>query len=463
MLLGSLFMFMTLVGSNHSEVLGKTVTDSEYVRIIFKADTTYIPNNFRLITTDQVLSDSLRSVFQEFGIKEFTPVFKNRYNANGQLKNNFRGKEKDSWFIVSANLKKPDSFVRKLNSIEGIIKAYIEKPVFLPCDTTYAFSFGTNQWFLNRNQGVNVQDAWTINRGRSDVIIAVCDGGVDYTHPNLDPGNRSRVITGYDTGNDDNDPMDDLPDVPDSYANHGTHIAGIIGANPTSTHNISGVMQNCKIMPVKDVGSGGIKYPFTDIYAWNFSSTAFPSDIADGIDYAVNHGAHIINLSIGFWFPNVPLIDVISGLNVLVSAINNAYNNNVLVVASMGNEGNNGSPIQFPARLPHVLAVGSVNSSRTKASSSSIGSHISVCAPGEAILSTVRNNTTVLKWGTSMATPVVCGVAGLIISQGKDRGFNLTNDDVRQILERTADDVGILGFDNETGHGIINAYNSLQL
>ena len=333
----------------------------------------------------------------------------------------------------------------------------------MPCDTTYAFSFGIDQWFLNRNQGVNVQDAWTINRGRSDVIIAVCDGGVDYTHPNLDPGNRSRVIAGYDTGNNDNDPMDDLPDVPNSFANHGTHIAGIIGANPTSTHHISGVMQNCKIMPIKVVGSGGIKYPFRDVYVWDFSSTAFPSDIADGIDYAVNHGAHVINLSIGFWFPNIPLTDVISGLNVLVSAINNAYNNNVLVIASMGNEGNNGSPYQFPAKLPHVLAVGATDQSQQKVNFSSVGSHISVCAPGVSILSTVRNGGAVTKNGTSMATPVVCGVAGLIISQGKDRGFNLTNDDVRQILERTADDVGTPGFDNETGHGIVNAYSALQL
>lgn len=458
-----LFVFIAFVSFNQSEVMTENVFEGEFVRIVFKADTTYVPNDFRSITTKQIRSDNLRAVFQEFGVEKFTPVFKNRYNTDGQLKKDFKGKEKDSWFIVSAMLRSPKSFVDKLNSVTGIVNAYIEESVVVPCDTTYAFSFGIDQWFLNRNQGINVQDAWTINRGRSDVIIAVCDGGVDYTHPNLDPGNRSRVIVGYDTGSNDNDPMDDLPDVPNSFANHGTHIAGIIGTNPTSTHHISGVMQNCKIMPVKVVGSGGIKYPFRDVYVWDFSSTAFPSDIADGIDYAVNHGAHVINLSIGFWFPNIPLTDVISGLNVLISAINNAYNNNVLVIASMGNEGNNGSPYQFPAKLPHVLAVGATDQSQQKANFSSVGSHISVCAPGVSILSTVRNGGTITKNGTSMATPVVCGVAGLIISQGKDRGFNLTNDDVRQILERTADDVGTPGFDNETGHGIVNAYSALQL
>ena len=93
-------------------------------------------------------------------------------------------------------LKSPKSFVDKLNSVTGIVSAYIEESVVIPCDTSYAFSFGTNQWFLensyidihgNLQGGINVEDAWIINRGRSDVIVAVCDGGVDYNHPNLDP------------------------------------------------------------------------------------------------------------------------------------------------------------------------------------------------------------------------------------------------------------------------------------
>jgi len=99
---------------------------------------------------------------------------------------------------------------------------------------------------LTANQGINVENAWAINTGRTDVILAVLDGSVDYTHPNLDTSNRSRVIAGYDFGSGDNDPMDDLPNTPDNYAEHGTHIADIIGANPTTAINyISGVMQNC--------------------------------------------------------------------------------------------------------------------------------------------------------------------------------------------------------------------------
>jgi len=185
--------------------------------------------------------------------------------------------------------------------------------------------------------------------------------------------------------------------------------------------------------------------------------------VADAIDYAVNNGANVINLSFGFTLKDIPLLDAIYGLDVLVSAINNAYNQNVVIVAAMGNDGLKGSPIQYPAVLSHVIAVGNTNSLRQRSASSSIGSHISVSAPGDGILSTIRGDTTKSMSGTSMATPVVCGVAGLMISQGKDRGFSLTNDDVRHILEKTADDVLPMGFDNETGYGIVNAYSALQL
>lgn len=461
--IGVFLIILLMSFSNSNKPKGVQPADMKYARIVFKVDTAFVSNKLNPVNYSQIYSNDLYAVFREFGISDIVPVFKNRYDTYGQLKKEFINTEKESWFLFLADLKDSRSIISKLNLSGKIITAYIEQPIAAPCDTSYAFSFGNNQWFLNRDRGINVEDAWNINRGRSDVIIAVCDGGVDYTHPNLDPGDRSRVISGYDTGSNDNDPMDDLPDGGDSFANHGTHIAGIIGANPTTTHSISGVMQNCKIMPVKVVGSGGIKKPFTDVYLWDFSATAFPSDIADGIDYAVNNGAHIINLSIGFWFPNIPLASAIAGLDVLVSAINNAYYNNVLVVASMGNEGDKGNPDNFPAKLSHVLAVGNTNNLRVKAASSSTGSHISVCAPGMDILSTIRGGGIDTKNGTSMAAPVVCGVAGLIISQGKDRGFNLTNDDVRQIIERTADDIGTAGFDNETGHGIVNAFEALSL
>jgi subtilisin family serine protease len=277
------------------------------------------------------------------------------------------------------------------------------------------------------------------------------------------------VIAGYDSGNDDNDPMDDLPtDAALSFGGHGTHVAGIIGAIANNQAQVSGIMWNCKIMPVKMVGNGSLTftYPFGSTN-WDFSTTAFPSDVADAIDYAVNNGAHVINLSYGFDSMGALLNDVILRVPLLYNAILNAYNHNVVVIAAMGNEYLRGNPIQYPAAFREVIAVGSMRNSNptSRSSFSSTGNHICVSAPGDNILSTIRGGGTGLKSGTSMAAPVVSGVAGLIISQGLDRNFNLTNDDVRHILERTADDITStgIGFDNETGHGEINALSALSL
>lgn len=107
--------------------------------------------------------------------------------------------------------------------------------------------------------------------------------------------------------------------------------------------------------------------------------------------------------------------------------------------------------------------MGNTNWNFQRSSSSSTGPHINVSAPGSGIYTTDRGGGTGSHSGTSMAAPVVSGVAGLIISQGLDRNFNLTNDDVRHILEKTSDDMADQGFDNETGYGKVNAFNALQL
>lgn len=352
------------------------------------------------------------------------------------------------------------------------MEVYIEHPFkvtfnSVPNDTHY-----DKQWHLNSNVNpladIRAEQAWAINKGRDDVIIAVCDGGVDYTHSDLDPGDRSRVIAGYDATTGGNDPMDNLPSGPaGSYGGHGTNIAGIIGAITDNNSGVAGVMWNCKIMPVKMVGSGGvyIKYPFGS-FNWDFSTTAFPSDVADAIDYAVNNGAHVINLSYGFSGMGWLINDVIFKVPLLYSTIANAYNNNVVVVVAMGNEFEDGNPVNYPAAFSNeVIAVGNTTINLQKSPSSSTGSHINLSAPGTSIYTTERNEGYNYHSGTSMAAPVVSGVAGLIISQGKDRGFNLTNDDVRNILERTADDIELygIGFDDYTGHGKVNAYNALHL
>lgn len=445
-------------------------TEDDQIKIIVDIDTVIVSGKTFVTKAEDIKQNNIVELLHRFNASGFQAIYRNRYNEKGHLKPNITSLTGNWQEIILKNKSRAEEFVHFLKMEKGITNAYIERPLpfrpgVAPIDPEYS-----NQWHLRSLNypaaDINAEQAWAINKGRNDVIIAVCDGGVDYSHLDLDPGDRSRVISGYDSGSNDNDPMDDLPGSGLSFGGHGTHVAGIIGAISNNNKQVSGVMWNCKIMPIKMVGSGSltITYPFGSTN-WDFSTTAFPSDVADAIDYAVNNGARVINLSYGFDSMGALLNDVILRVPLLYSAILNAYNNNVVIVAAMGNEYQRGNPTQFPAAFREVIAVGSTRNSNppSRSSFSSTGTHICISAPGDDILSTVRGGGTDVKSGTSMAAPVVSGVAGLIISQGMDRNFNLTNDDVRHILERTAVDIGVPGFDNETGHGIINAQNALEL
>jgi len=448
--------------------LQQNFSDYPY-RIVINFDTDMVPNKSLILAIESLKSDKLRNVLHS---KIVRAVFTSRY-LDGKLRPEFmQCKDGGLFLIESNNRNNAMELIALLQHYEAIKEIYLEERILMkPATEAYNVSANfpfANQWHLTRAQGINVEDAWGINRGRSDVIVAVLDGGVDYRHPNLDPGDRSRVIAGWDFGDNDSDPMDDLPDFhPLSFANHGTHVAGIIGAFPTATNQISGVMQNVSIMPLKMVRSGAIsaEFPFVDIdrFTWDFSTTAFPSDVANSIDFAVNNGARVINLSYGFSVRGAFLNDIILRVPLLHTAIRNAHNRNVLVVASMGNSYQEGNPVNFPAAFHEVMAVGNTTSARTRSTSSSTGPHISISAPGTNIISTSRGGGTRPLSGTSMSAPVVAGVAGLVISQGLDRGFNLTNEDVRRIMEITADRAGGADFTNEFGHGIVNAYNALRL
>ncbi|MCH6198665.1 S8 family serine peptidase [Aquiflexum sp. LQ15W] len=374
-----------------------------------------------------------------------------------------------NWYVIQPLEKyNADLLVEKLMDCEKIIVAMVNRPLRLefdavPNDTNYGV-----QWHLNNPSqpqfDIRAQGAWDINKGRNDVIIAVLDGGVDYNHPDLDPGDRSRVIAGIDTGDGDNDPLDNLPISPDSYSGHGTKIAGVIGARTNNSLQVSGIMWNCKIMPIKMVRSGGVRIPH--IVNWDWSTAAFPSDVAAALDYAVNNNTNVINLSYSFPDLGFPINEIALRIPLLAQAIDNAYRNNIVITASMGNAFQTNNGIRYPAGFDEqVIAVGATTQNGTKASFSNTGPHINLSAPGLQILTTDRGGGTASPSGTSFSAPIVAGAAGLVISHGKDRGFNLTNDDVRNILQLTANgDAGpIPGFDNDTGHGIVNAQAALQL
>jgi len=276
---------------------------------------------------------------------------------------------------------------------------------------------------------INADKAWPITSGSENVVIAVLDSGVDLNHPDLKK-NLTRgftAINGTNSANDDN--------------GHGTHVAGIIGAAANNQGGI-GLAPECKIMPVKVLAAKG---------------SGTDSDIAEGVIWAVDHGAKVINLSLGGEGAG----------KTLENAMKYAYNNNVLVVAAMGN---NGSRLKtYPAGYNNIVAVGATDINNKVTSFSNFGDWISVSAPGLKIHSTFptykvelnRYNLTngyASLSGTSMATPYVSALAGLLISQNAQ----IKRADIRKRIENTANDIDQTNFDDFSGFGIIDAYKALR-
>ena len=255
--------------------------------------------------------------------------------------------------------------------------------------------------------------AWDKTRGSKSVKIAIVDTGVDYTHEDIA---ANYVQGGYDFVNDDDDPKDDN--------GHGTHCAGIAAGVMNNNKGIAGVAQ-VSIMTEKVLDSDG------------YGSA---SDVADGIIHAADHGADIISMSLGG-----------PSSNVEEDACNYAWNKGVLLVAAAGNDG--ASEVSYPAGYDTVIAVGAIDSDSKRCSWSNYGSRLELVAPGEAIVSSVPGDNYEFYSGTSMATPHVAGVAALAKSLHPD----YTNQEIRDLLRRTADDLGDPGKDIYYGYGRVDA------
>lgn len=272
------------------------------------------------------------------------------------------------------------------------------------------------QWGMAK---IEAPAVWSTNPGTPKVRVAVVDTGIYYRHAEF----GDRVDPGFDFINRDYDARDDMM--------HGTHCAGIIGAGFNDGHGIVGVAPGVSLLAVKVMDQEGL---------------GTFANIADGIIYAVQNRAQIINLSLGAQNTSY----------VMRQAIEYAVKAGVLVVAAMGNE-NTDAP-SYPAAYPGVLAVGATKADDTRAGFSNVGSHISVSAPGHRILSTVLYGKYEAVSGTSMAAPHVAGLAALI----KGAQPEWTAAQIKTHIEKTADDLGAPGFDPEFGHGRINVRRALS-
>jgi subtilisin family serine protease len=303
---------------------------------------------------------------------------------------------------------------------------YILRTAVLPNDAGFSQQWGfenTGQQILGEtgviDADIDLPEAWEIAKGSPDIVIAIVDTGVDLTHPDL----VSKLVPGYNIIDDNDLPLDD--------DGHGTHVAGIAAA-ATDNDNIgvAGVCWECKIMPIKALGTEG-------------GST---SDVATAIRYAVDHGAHVINLSLGGS----------SGTEALLSAVRYAYSREIPVVAAMGNFGS-AEPF-YPAAYPETIAVGASDKFDLRWEYSNYGEDIDLVAPGVQILSAYFLDRYAYMNGTSMAAPHVSGVIGLLRSMFP----NKTVEVLRTILTASADDLGDPGWDIYYGAGRLNAFLALR-
>jgi serine protease len=352
----------------------------------------------------------------------------------------------DCYLLRVAADSAPTAMVEALASCPEVEYAeldYYAYATFIPDDEFFAF-----QWNLGNavNGGVGMEGAWDLQRGDPNVVVAVLDTGVAYEDfgpfrqaPDLA---GTPFVPGFDFINDDAHPNDDQ--------GHGTHVAGTIAQSTDNELGVAGVAFGCSIMPVKVLDADGAGSHFT---------------IAQGIVFAVENGARVINLSLGGPGQSQTLRD----------AIALAHRQGVTVVCAAGNDFFNGNPPAFPAAYDDIcIAVGAVRFDLTRARYSNTGGYVDVVAPGGDILVDQNGDGFVdgivqqtftdavdefAFWffqGTSMAAPHVSGLAALVASRGVTRP-----DEIREAIEATARDLGPLGRDSQYGWGVIDAEAAL--
>jgi thermitase len=294
-----------------------------------------------------------------------------------------------------------------------------------PNDTYYSTAYATSHYGTMAQwapQAVSAPTAWGITGGSQSTVIAVVDTGVDDTHPDL----ASKIVGEYSV----------IGGSAKDQFGHGTHVAGIAAAATDNDLGIAGICWNCSILSVKVLNAQG-------------SGTV--SDVASGITYAAQHGARVINLSLGGG----------SHTQTIDSALNYAMANNALPVCAMGNNGSGYNPPE-PGYWYSCLTVIATDQTGARASFSNYGVQADVAAPGVAVLSTMPTYPVTLNSygfyenydalsGTSMATPMVSGIAGLVFSVNP----NLTPAQVKGIIEASAGNGA--AWTNQLAFGLVNA------
>ncbi len=280
-------------------------------------------------------------------------------------------------------------------------------------------AFLGEQWALRNIQAL---EAWDITTGEG-ILVAVIDTGVMSKHTDLD----GQVTAGYNAITGTADTEDDV--------GHGTAVAGLIAARTDNDQGIAGMCWGCTILPVRVLGSDG-------------SGEAFA--LARGMRWATDAGARVINLSLGGR----------DNSQVVYEAVQYANSRGVLIVSASGNERQENNQVNYPAAYSEVVAVGGTGNTDQLTGFSNTGDHLDIAAPSVGLLTTIPGERQYgFPNGTSFSSPYVSGTAALVWTLRPD----LSNLDVKCILEASADDQGTPGKDPEYGWGRLNAFRAVQL
>lgn len=327
-----------------------------------------------------------------------------------------------------------------------IAKAYAERPEIeyaepnyyrtiyaTPNDELYQY-----QWHLPLT---NIPEAWDLSTGEG-VTVAIIDTGVNpFGRDSFGSTGENRVLRGYNA-------IVGLPGGID-FEGHGTHVAGVVGQETNNGVGVAGIAYGANILPVKVL---------------NILGVGLDNWIISGIRWATDHGADVINLSLGSFNNSKALED----------AVNYAYENGVTVVAAAGNSGD--GEVMYPAAYENCIAVGAVDYDKVLTDYSNYGDTLDLVAPGgdnNVDLNGDGNVDGILQenfgflgfnWGywyytgTSFSSPHVAGVAALVKSIHPDYG----PDEIKQVLQDTAQDLGDPGWDERYGHGLVDAYAAVS-
>jgi subtilisin family serine protease len=292
----------------------------------------------------------------------------------------------------------------------GVLEAIPSDPLF----TTY-------QWDKVR---MNATTAWDYGYGSTSISIGIIDCGIDYTHEDLI--DRFTTTKGYDFMSGDNDP------APGTSEQHGTACAGIAAATINNAKGIAGVAN-------------------ARLYALRASTSTTPdvAKVAQSIQWCIDNGVKIISMSLSFSASDATL----------QTKCDAAWAAGIILFAASGNNG--AETTRYPAAYSSVIAVGSIDTFNTRSSFSNYGSYLDIVAPGgthgggavtQDIACPIPGNQYTTGWGTSFATPNTAGAAALIWSLKS----SLTNQQLKDLMQNTATDLGTAGWDKEYGYGEVN-------